>query len=317
MKRLERIPVPLLPCFVGALTLSNVYGGLGFSLLRQIVMCVAAIVAACYIVKMIVYPKTCLKEYRQVIPCSLYGGFSMTLMILGSFLNEIGFPAGRMLWFAGVAIHAAHILVFTVRNVILKRNIITFMPSWYVTYNGIMVACVSGGAMKAKSILTVITWYGIGVYLLILPFMLVRLLKVEIKPQMYHTQAVLLAPCSLCVVSYINVLGEANPAPWLLFLLYACVICSTLFIILKLPAFFSFPFTPGYAGITFPMAIGIVATQKMSAYLAGHGSQAAADVLTQIAGIQIFLTTMIIGYVLLRFLMMFLRTPERGDCHGN
>ena len=55
----------------------------------------------------------------------------------------------------------------------------------------------------------------------------------------------------------------------------------------------------------------------VTACVVSHGSQAAADVLTQIAGIQIFLTTMIIGYVLLRFLMMFLRTPERGDCHGN
>ena len=63
--------------------------------------------------------------------------------------------------------------------------------------------------------------------------------------------------------------------------------------------------------MTFPMCIGIVATNKMSAYLAGTGKQALGAFVSQLGGIQIYLTTMIVGFVLLNFLMMALRIEKR------
>ena len=127
-------------------------------------------------------------------------------MILGSYFFELGFSGGKFIWGAGLAIHSVHILVFTVRNILMKRDINTFVPSWFVTYNGIMVSCVTGAAMNAGKVLTVVTYYGIMVYVLLIPFMIWRLMKVEVKPAVYHTMAVLLAPCSLCVVSVLNIL---------------------------------------------------------------------------------------------------------------
>lgn len=121
--------------------------------------------------------------------------------------------------------------------------------------------------------------------------------------------AVVLAPCSLCVVSYINVIPEPNQM--LLSLLYLCVLASLAFIIIKLPKFFSFPFAPGFAGMTFPMAIGIVASTKMAGYLTAAGNTQLANVITQISGIQVYLTSMIIGYVLLNFLIMALRIERK------
>ena len=121
--------------------------------------------------------------------------------------------------------------------------------------------------------------------------------------------AVVLAPCSLCVVSYLNVIKEPNGM--LLSFLYICVLASLAFIIIKLPKFFAFPFAPGFAGMTFPMAIGIVASTKMAGYLAGIGNESLAAVVTQISGFQIYLTTMIIGYVLLNFAMMALKIERK------
>ncbi len=148
------------------------------------------------------------------------------------------------MWLTGVVIHAVHICVFTYRNLIRKRDINTFVPSWFVTYNGIMV-------------------------------------------------------------SYLNVEKHSNQV--LLFLLYACVLASLVFILVKLPKFFSFSFAPGFAGMTFPMCIGIVATNKMTAYLAETGREGLSALTAQLSGIQVYLTTMIVGYVLLNFLIMALR----------
>ena len=309
MNRLERMPVPVLPTFVGALTLSNVYSGMGYPVIRHITMWTATIVFLLYIIKLIKFPGTCKKEYETVVPCSLYAGFTMVLMILGSYYFDYSPALGKGMWTVGLCIHAIHILVFTYRNVIKKRDINTFVPSWFVTYNGIMVSCVVGGAMNAAGILKYVVYYGIIIYFILIPIMVWRLLTVEVKPPVYHAMAVVLAPCSLCVVSYINVIPEPNQM--LLSLLYLCVLASLAFIIIKLPKFFSFPFAPGFAGMTFPMAIGIVASTKMAGYLTAAGNTQLANVITQISGIQVYLTSMIIGYVLLNFLIMALRIERK------
>lgn len=309
IERLERFPVPVLPTMVGALTLSNVFSGMGYSWVRHLTMWAATLVLLMYIVKIVCYPKVCVNEYKTVVPSSLYAGFTMVMMILGSYYFDFVPALGKGLWAAAIVIHAAHILIFTYRNVIAKRDVNTFVPSWFVTYNGIMVSCVVGGAMNAAGVLKYIVYYGIAVYLVIIPIMIWRLLKVEVKAPVYHTQAVVLAPCSLCVVSVLNVLE--NPAPALIYFLYACVLASLLFIVVKLPQFFSFPFAPGYAGLTFPMCIGIVATNKMAGFVTAQGNEALGGMLTQLGGIQIYLTTFIVGYVLLNFIMMALRVKRK------
>jgi hypothetical protein len=142
---------------VGALTLSNVFGGLGFAWVRHLSMWAATIVWLLYIVKIIRYPKTCAKEYSN--------------------------------------------------------------------------------------------------------------------------------PCSLGVFSVLNVIE--NLAPVLIYFFYVCV-------------------------LIFPMCIGIVATNKMAGFAGGLGSENLSGMLTQLGGIETYVTTMIVGYVLLMFLCMALRTPGRG-----
>ncbi len=309
LKRLEKLPVPVLPTFVGFLTLSNVYGGMGYTWLRYAVMAAATAVILCYIVKIAVYPKTCAREYAQTVPASLYAGFTMCLMILGSFYYEIGLGFGKIVWLFGVIVHAIHILVFTWNNVIKRRNLETTLPSWFVTYNGIMVSCVTGGAMNMRPLLRCITVYGIIIYLILIPIIIYRLIKLPVKNAVYHTMPVVLAPCSLCVVSLLNTFESPNPV--LLGFLYLCVLASLLFIIIKLPDFFSFAFYPGFAGLTFPMAIGIVATNKMAGWLTAQGKEGLANACTQLSGLQILLTSMLVGYVVLNFIRMLLKKPMR------
>ena len=309
MNRLEKMPVPVLPTFVGALTLSNVLSGLGYPWVRHLTMWVATIILLLYIVKIVRFPAVCKKEYENVVPCSLYAAFTMMLMILGSYYFDYVPALGKGIWAAATVIHAVHILIFTYRNVIKKRDINTFVPSWFVTYNGIMVSCVVGGAMNAAGVLKYIVYYGIIIYFIIIPIMVWRLKTVEVKDPVYHTMAVVLAPCSLCVVSYLNVIP--NPNQILLYVLYACVLASLTFIIVKLPKFFAYSFTPGFAGLTFPMAIGIVASTKMAGYLNGIGNEAFAKVVTQISGFQIYLTCMLVGYVLVNFVTMALKIERK------
>ena len=303
--KFKNIPVPLLPTMVGAATLSNVYLTLGYTWIRHITMMLSAIILIAYIIKIVTNFNVVKNEYSNTVPASLYAGFTMITMILGSYVFDFSPRIGKAIWFVGLILHAIHIVIFTYRNVIKGVNIDTFLPSWFVTYNGIMVSTVVGGVMNEPTIGKIVVYYGIAVLIIIMPFMLYRLATTDIKDAVHHTQAILLAPSSLCLVSYLNFIKEPNK--FVVYALYALVFCTLLFIIVKLPRFFSFDFHPGFAGMTFPMAIGIVASIKMSGFLKGQGYDVLSNMVKEISGIQIYLTTAIVSIVVFGILRIVIR----------
>ena len=303
--KFKNIPVPLLPTMVGAATLSNVYLTLGYTWIRHITMILSAIILIAYIIKIVTNFNVFKNEYSNTVPASLYAGFTMITMILGSYVFDFSPTIGKAMWFVGLILHSIHIIIFTYRNVIKGVNIDTFLPSWFVTYNGIMVSTVVGGVMNEPTIGKIVVYYGIAVLIIIMPFMLYRLATTDIKDAVHHTQAILLAPSSLCLVSYLNFIKEPNK--FVVYALYALVFCTLLFIIVKLPRFFSFDFHPGFAGMTFPMAIGIVASIKMSGFLKGQGYDVLSNMVKEISGIQIYLTTAIVSIVVFGILRIVIR----------
>ncbi|MBD7913700.1 TDT family transporter [Clostridium sp. Sa3CUN1] len=308
LKKTENIPVPLLPTMVGAATLSNIYSSLGYSWIRHITMWIATGVLLVYLVKIFSFTDTCKKEYSNTVPSSLYAGFTMITMILGSYYFEYNNFVGKSLWGIGLGLHAIHILIFTYRNVIKGINKDTFVPSWFVTYNGIMVSVVVGASMKEPFINKIVLYYGILVLILIMPFMIIRLIKLPLKDALYHTQAILLAPSSLCVVCYLNIVE--NPNKFVIYPLYLVVFITLLFVVYKLPGFFSFKFTPAFAGLTFPMAIGILASMKMATFVSNSGYEGFGNVIKQISGIQLYITTAIISFVMFNFFKLFLNAVK-------
>ena len=300
--KLRNMPIAIVPTMVGAATLSNVYQGLGFTWIKHVTMWSAILILLSYLGKIVFHFDTVKSEYRNTVPASLYAGLTMITMIIGSYIFTYNQSIGKGLWLLGIILHAIHICIFTFMNVFKGINRDTFIPSWFVTYNGIMVATVVGGVMNEPAIGKVIVYYGITILCIIMPFMVYRLAKHSIKDAMYHTQAILLAPSSLCLVSYLNFIEKPNKI--VVYALYALVFCSFLFILYKMPKFFGFTFNPGFAGLTFPMAIGIVASNKMAVYLTAQGYEAFGNVITQIAGIQIYVTTALVSFVLFKFFMM-------------
>ncbi len=312
MKRFKYIPVPAVAATLASLTLGNVYGGLGYTWLRALIMLCGTLMVLAYLVKIIFFSKTCLAEYNETIPASLYAPFPMCMMILGAYYNEIGLGFGKGLWWAGVIIHFIHIVVFTIKhaygNVYAKKDIAPMMPSWFVTYNGWMVACVTGGAMNAGWLLKIMTVYGCLIYPVLLYFIVRRLLTIPIKKATYHTMGVLLAPCSFCVIALVN--AFEHPLGILMWVMYTAFLVTLFFLIWKMPKFFTFDFYPGFAGISFPMALGIVASQKMAAYLTASGHEALAGACLQLSGLQIMIATTIVGYCVLKFLCILFKVKK-------
>ena len=300
ISKIEKLPIPLVPTMVGAATLSNIYFSMGYSYIRHITMFLSAIVLLTYLVKIITFRETFKMEYSKTPLSALYAGITMISMILGAYIFTYNNVIGKGIWFIAVILHTIHILIFTYRNVIKGVNIETFIPSWFVTYNGIMVAVVVGGVMNEPLINKIILYYGIASLFIIMPFMLYRLNKTPIKEDFLHTLAILLAPSSLCVVSYLNVYKEPNKI--FVSILYLIVFITLIFVLSKLPKFFSYKFTPGFAGLTFPMAIGTLASIRVSGYLSTIGYEGLSNFIKEVSGIQLYITTAIIAFVVFNFI---------------
>lgn len=308
MKRIQYIPVPAVPTMLALCTLSNVMGGLGYTAFRWTSMLIGTVFLCIYILKMVLYPKTVAREYKPMVPSSLIAGFTMCWMVIGSFYYEMGFGFGKAIWVAAVFIHLTHLAIFITRFLVLHRSWENTMPCWFVTLNGIMVSCVTGGAMNFKWLLLPITYYGIVIYLGCLPFMVYRLLKKPIPKGTFHTTAILLAPVSLCIVSMINVLDRI-PMP-VMYLMIALYFATIIMIIVLVPKYFSYRFYPGYAGLTFPLAIGCVAAGKLSG-LFKESAPAFSTFMTQVQGFLVFFTVVFTGYVLIKFSAMLFKVPDK------
>ena len=61
---------------------------------------------------------------------------------------------------------------------------------------------------RAKAVLV----WGLCIYTITIPFMVWRLATREVKPVFCHTQDIVLAPCSLCLASYLNLAQEPSMA---------------------------------------------------------------------------------------------------------
>lgn len=314
LDRIERMPIPVVATAVGACTLSNVYSGLGFPIIRHITMIFGTVIFLAYLYKFIKYPKAVKNDYNNTLFASLYGVFSMLLMLLSSYYIA-WIPAFKYVLIFAVLLHAFQIVLFLKLKLFKNFDKTFFIPSWFVTLNGIMVSTVVGINALPSAMVTAIFCWGVFAYTLFIPFMIYRLIKFEIKPPTYHSQAILIAPASLIVATYVNIVTQESfvGTPNLLFvsIYYIAVLLSLLFVIIKLPKFFAVPFAPTFAGLTFPMAIGIVASQKMATLLETLGYTTYSTIVNQIAGIQIYLTTAIIAFVLFNFYYMLVKKESK------
>ncbi|MFV0503882.1 MAG: TDT family transporter [Lachnospirales bacterium] len=304
LSRVERLHISVVATTVGVCTLGNVYAGLGFPLIRHMSMIFGTVILLAYLYKFIKYPQAIKNDYKNTLLASLYGVVTMLMMLISSYYIK-WFSFFKYIIMLAVILHGVQIVIFLYKYLFKDFDKVFFIPSWFVTLNGIMVSTVACFEYLPSTMAKIVFYWGVFAYTVFVPFIIVRLRTVEIKPLTFHTQAILIAPCSLIVATYLKIAEVPN----LIFLnvYYACVVLSVIFVIITLPKFFSFEFVPTYAGLTFPMAIGTLCSRMYSAYLINNGFEKFGGYVNQLAGIQLYLTTAIIVYVLFNFYLIFMK----------
>lgn len=313
--KVSRLPLPIIPATLGLLVLSGTYDQLGFPLVHWIAAGVSTFVALAYCLKIVLHLRSVIAaEYANPMLAALYPTLPMLIMVLCVFYAPLAWDACRVIFFILLGVQFVHAAVFFVRFFVRRFEWKTFMPSWYVTTNGVMVTTVAGMQFMPIELAEFIVVWGTVLYVVLTPFMIWRMSRCEVAETTMHSQAIMLGPCSLCLVSYVNVFPE--PSAIIVGVLYACVVVSLVYVVAKLPKFFSVAFHPGYAGMTFPMAVGLLASNAAASTFAAAGLPVLAWGAGQLAGIQLVLATTIVAVVYARFLGMFAAGLRRDRENG-
>lgn len=300
LKTIDQFPVGAIASTLGLCTLANVYNIGGFSFLRLVVMLFGSIVWGIAVLKLIFHFETFSNEYRLVVPASLYATFPMLTAVLSSFYYNFFPVLGSVLWYGAVVLHCGHIGIFTYRNVIKTFDRKTFLPTWFVTYVGILVPVVVGSDIGHPWLVQGLVFYGFTATIILVPF----LLMIKIPDKMAITKTIFLAPLSLCLVSYLNVVTE--PFFLLVTLWYSFILLALILVFRRLLDFLKRPFNATFASLTFPLAIVTLATYRVGQYFVTVDRLQAAAAVTQLFGVLLFLVTGILLFVSYQFARQFI-----------
>ncbi|MGL4367879.1 MAG: TDT family transporter [Brevinemataceae bacterium] len=300
------MPIGFVASVMGSVTLSNIYGMMGYTWIRCLFHGLGVIATLMMLVKIVKFNAKCREEYNNMVLASLYPAFSMLIMLIGAFIFPIYPTVGKVLWLVGIIIHALFILIFTWKHVIRGFNYGTFVPTWFVTYFGILVSVVVGKPFNEPVITQVLTYYGLTALVLVYLPLIFRAVKDSIPEPLTHTRAIFLAPPALTLVSSLNTL-PSNPL--LITGLYVLLIGALIYTVVSIPKFFAVPFTPVFAGLTFPMAIGTLAGIKTSEFFSDK-NELLSYFAFQISGFQLALTTVFIYFVLFQFFKVFVNEKK-------
>lgn len=316
MSKVKGLPIGFVGTCLGLATLSNVYNLLGYSWVRHLCMWLAGLAAVLGIIKVVFFFHKVKEEYKSGVLAAMYTTITMCVMLFGSYIAGYSLTVGKTIFWTGMLFHMALILCYTIYHILFNFKYDFLLPSYFVTYNGLLVSTVAGINMLPPALAMGITYYGIGVYILILIFLIPRIIRKPIPDNFVQTKTVLLAPCSLCFVSYLNfnnvvaLKGAFNPIVALI--LYIGVLFSLLYILFNIFKFFENGFTPLFGALTFPMAIGTLAGFRAGAFFSNMEVYKTLGIFAiNITGFQILISSAFMCLVFFNFVKMYLNSKNK------
>ena len=315
MSKLKGLPIGFVGTCVGLATLSNVYNLLGYSWVRHLCMCLAGLAAVLGILKVIFFFPKVQEEYKSGVLAAMYTTITMSTMLFGTYIAGYNAAIGKAIFLAGVFVHMAMILCYTIYHIIMNFKVEFLLPSYFVTYNGLLVSTVAGINMLPTKLAMGITFYGIGIYVIILIFLIPRIITKPIPANFVQTKTVLLAPCSLCLVSYLNFNNVESLKmyfnPTIALALYICVLLTFIYILFNIFKFFENGFTPLFGALTFPMAIGTLAGYRAGAFFTSIEAYKTLGILaTNVTGFQLLISSTFMCLVFFNFVKMYLNSNK-------
>lgn len=310
MENIKRIPVPTAGLMLSLATIGNLVGEYSATV-RLIFGGIAAILFVLLTLKILTNFRGFQAGMRDPVAAPVFAGYSMTIILLASYLRPYVAVGAEVLWYVGIAAHFAFIVFFTVRFA-AKHDLATVYASWFVPYAGMFLVGITepvfypptGGFSLGKAGF----YFSLIAYLFLLPVILYRIHRFgQIDEASMPSIAVACSPGSLMLASYLNAFADKNRIIVLIFLIVSQALY--LYVLLQLPKLLTRPFSPCFASFTFPFAISAVALNLTYGYF--HALGGAPRLLLWAVKFEELLAVVLVLYVLCGFCYHLFIRPDR------
>lgn len=271
-------------------------------------MC-AAVVATCILLslslKFIFNPAMLKQDLAHYIGGSVAPTFAMAVLVVANNIALYSLPLGTFISQLAIIIHLFYLVIFILyRSTNFKFDHI--LPSWFIPPIGLVIALIVYPGEINPVLANLTLEFGLFSYALLLPIVLYRLLFGEKlcdheKPIM----VILATPASLLLAGYFAI--TAQPSYLMIAILAPLSLAMTLFAYYSFIRLLRLPFTPAYSAFTFPLVVGATALFKTSQFLLAEGfNMKLADIVEQLAYLELLIATVMVIYVSMRYVGYFL-----------
>lgn len=298
MELIKRIPIPISGLILALFSLGNLVQDI-HPYLRYIFGGIGAVFLILIVLKVFLYPNSIRKDFKNPVIVSSSGTFSMSLMILSTYLQSFIPGIAYAIWILGIVLHILLIIYFTYYFIIRDFNISNVYPTYWIVYVGITMAAITAnihGIHQIDFIFFIIGFIGM---LITLPVVVYREFIYKNIPDMNKPlTCIFTALFSILIVGYLNS-AEYISNEFAMGLYVLATICY-IFALYKFISFRKLEFYPSFAAFTFPFVISSLATKGICSQIGPN------IILNSISTIETFIATVLVVYVLIRY-MIFLK----------
>ncbi|KRM45747.1 TDT family transporter [Lentilactobacillus parafarraginis] len=296
---LKKLPLPICGLILGIASLGNLFKAIGLPVVGNAWGVLALILILLVVAKIVIHFKSSLADLNDPVIASVAPTFTMSLMIISTFLKAWGLPIlPIVVWTVAVGLQFV-IMGYFVYQHLLRPSVELnhVLPSWFVTFVGIGVIPVTSNNFIPAVGMPVL-WLSLGLYAILLPIVCIRLLRREM---MFEATLPLLtimaAPASLCLTGYLTI--TQNPS-WV-FALIMVGLAQTLYwgTLLKIFKYVRMSFYPSFGAFTFPLVISATALNLFNhSFHLANGFNA---IIGAVANLEITLATFMVVFVVIRY----------------
>lgn len=294
---IKKVPVPLCGVMLGTAALGNLLQSYG-EWIRSVCGILAAFLLILVLLKIVMFPGMVKEDMGNPIMASVAATFSMSLMILSTYMKPLIGNGAFVVWIAGIALHVMLIAYFTVKF-LLNVQMPKVFASYFIVYAGIAAASITAPVYGQQGIGSVAFWFGFVTFPLLLVLVTYRYLKFpDIPDPAKPLICIYPASISLCTAGYVQ---SVTPKSFgMLAGMFAVASVLYVFALFKAAGYLKLPFFPSYAAFTFPFVISAIAAKQTIACAANLGHPL--PFLQYVVLVETVIAVAMVTYIYIRFM---------------
>ena len=294
MNIIKNTPIPISGVMLALLSLGNLTQDI-HPYLRYLFGAFGVIILILLILKIVSYPRDVKNDFKNPVIVSSSGTFSMSLMLLSTYVMQFIPSIAYTIWIIGISLHILLMIYFTYHFIIHNFDISMVYPTYWIVFVGITMAAITSKTYGITETGFIFFITGFAAMMITLPLMIYRYIKYSDIPDMNKPLiCIFTALMSILIVGYLNT--TANLSFGFLTVLYLIACIFYIFSLYKFIEYRNLEFYPSFAAFTFPFVISALATKGVSKALGGS------TILNSILTLETLMAVMIVLYVSGRYL---------------